>query len=117
MKLCFFVLNQTEKLDELLNEMANHEIKGATILESKGMARVLSSKHDEDELEFLSSVRQFLSLKRKNSNVIFTLVEDNKVKCLLAVIESVVGSLEAPDTGIFFTVPVDFTKGVIKGGE
>ena len=45
----FFVLNAPEKLDALLSEMERHGIHGATIFESTGMARVLNSRHDEDE--------------------------------------------------------------------
>ena len=41
MKLLLIVLNKTEKLDELLEELIERGIKGATIFNSIGMAREL----------------------------------------------------------------------------
>lgn len=39
-------------------------------------------------------------------------VKDEKVTEVIDVIESVVGSLEEPDNGLVFTLPVDFVKGM-----
>ena len=67
MKLLFFVLNETEKLDDVLTELATNGIKGATVIDSMGMARILSNNHDDNEISFLSSLRSFLSPEREKT--------------------------------------------------
>lgn len=46
MKLLVFVLDKVENLEPVLNKFEHIGIKGATILESKGMARALESYFD-----------------------------------------------------------------------
>ena len=43
-----------------------------------------------------------------------TVLKDEQVDEALAAIEETVGDLSKPDTGIVFTVPVDFIKGMHK---
>lgn len=117
MKALFFVLNQTEKLDELLDELLEKGITGATILESKGMVRVMGEKNDENEFDFLNSVRHYLKKMRENSHVIFIVLEDEQVEAVVKIIERIVGDLELPDTGLVFTVPIDFVRGLRKDGK
>ncbi|MDD2259123.1 MAG: hypothetical protein WC278_01605 [Bacilli bacterium] len=110
MKLLVLVLNQPDKLNKLLHEFNDHEIRGATILESTGMAHTLMS--DDDHL--FGSWRRFLDPNRKESKTIYMVLEDEKIIKVLEIIEFVIGSLNKPDTGIVFTVPVDFVKGINK---
>jgi len=117
MKLLVLVLNKTEKLDELLTEFANRNISGATVLESMGMARLLSHKHDEDEIPFLGALRVFLNPEREKSKTIFAAIPDEQLTEAVGIIESIVGDLSAHDTGVVFSVPIDYTKGICKIGE
>lgn len=117
MKLLFFVLNKTEKLDAVLTEYARRDISGATVLDSMGMARILSHKHDEDEIPFLGSLRAFLNPEREKSNVIFAVIKDSQLTEAVEAIESVVGNLSHKDTGVVFSVPIDFMKGFEKIGK
>lgn len=52
MQLLFFVLNRSEMLDDILTSFADHDIHGATILDSKGMVHLLASHSDEGEVPF-----------------------------------------------------------------
>ncbi|MDD3340215.1 MAG: hypothetical protein PHS82_15325 [Lachnospiraceae bacterium] len=117
MKLLFFVLNKPEKLDDVLTNFADHDIHGATIVDSKGMVRLLNKRHDEDEIPFLGSVRAYLNPSREKSNLIITALEDEKVEAAVTAIEEIVGSLNKKDTGVVFTVPIDFAKGLYKDGK
>lgn len=112
MKLLFFVLNETEKLDDVLTELATNGIKGATVIDSMGMARILSNNHDDNEISFLSSLRSFLSPEREKNNLIFTVIRENQLETAVKAIESVTGDLSQKNTGVIFSVPVDFTKGI-----
>lgn len=117
MKLLFFVLNKTEKLDEVLTEFASRNISGATVIDSMGMARLLNHKHDEDEIPFLGSLRAFLNPERVSNKVIFTVIKDEQLNDVVDAIESVVGDITCEDTGVVFSVPIDFTKGLCKIGK
>ena len=117
MKLLFFVLNKTEKLDDLLSEFARKNICGATVVESMGMAKMLSQKHDEGDIPILASLRQFLNPERTKNFVIFAVIQDDLLQVAVETIESVVGDLSAKDTGVVFSVPIDFTKGLCDLGK
>lgn len=117
MELMIFVLNKTEKLDDVLSEFARRNMCGATVLDSMGMARMLAGKHDEDEIPFLGSLRQFLSSGREQNNVILAAIDDNQVEEAVAAIESIVGDLSNEDTGVIFCLPIDYTKGICKIGK
>lgn len=108
MKLLVFVLNKVEKLDLLLKEFAIHNINGATIISSMGMAQELLQ---HDELNIIGSFRHLLDKNRKENKTLFMVVRDEQVKDILDVIEKVVGNLEDPNTGILFTTTLDFVKG------
>ncbi|MEZ4357492.1 MAG: hypothetical protein R2876_02520 [Eubacteriales bacterium] len=110
MKLFVFVLNKTEKLEELLAEFMRVGISGSTVISSMGMARVLNNYSDED-LPFLGSIRMILYPEREKNNTIFTVLKDDQVQDALHAIEKVVGDIQKSDTGIMFTVPIDFAKG------
>lgn len=88
MKLLVYVLSQPDKLDALLAALATKRICGATVLESRGMARHLSHLHDADEIPILSSLRSFLNPEVAQGNVIFVILEDEKIGQVVEVIES-----------------------------
>jgi len=117
MKLLFFVLNHTEKLEAVLTAFALKDICGATILESEGMARMLTNTNLESEIPFLGSLRAFLSPERKNSNIILAAIKTEQLDDAIEAIESVVGDLTSKDTGVVFTMPIDFTKGMYDCGK
>ncbi|MFV0341486.1 MAG: hypothetical protein ACK5JH_01150 [Anaerocolumna sp.] len=117
MKLLFFVLNKTEKLDEILADFARNNISGATVIDSMGMARLLSHKHDEDEIPFLGSLRTFLNPEREKSKIIFTAIQDEQLHQAVEIVEGIVGDFSKKDTGVVFSVPIDFVKGIVKNGE
>lgn len=117
MQLLFFVLNRSEMLDDILTSFADHDIHGATILDSKGMVHLLASHSDEGEVPFFGAMRAFLKPERENSNLIITAVNDDHVENAVKAIEDVIGDLSKPDTGVVFTVPISYVKGLYKDGN
>lgn len=109
LKLLIFVLNRVEYLERLLSTLQTAGIRGGTILNSTGMARELL---DSEEINFLGSLRQFLDPSRVQSKTLLFVLKDEMVQKAIDAITSVVGDLTQPDSGIMFTVPVDFTKGI-----
>lgn len=112
MKLLVFILNKQEKLDKLVNEFAKHNLTGATVIKSSGVARKILESNDETLSNIVGSLKRLLGPDNVPNNTILMVVKDDKVQEIVQVIESVVGNLDNPDTGIVFTVPVDFVKGL-----
>ena len=111
MQVFVFVLNRTEHLEHLLQEFSDHGLKGATVLDSKGMARILI---DSDEMPMFSGLRAILEPERKSSKTIFCVMEDEKVQLARDIVNRVTGGLDHPDSGIMFAIPTTFVEGLNK---
>jgi len=117
MQLLFFVLNKIEKLDAVLAELAKKDLCGATVLESRGMARILADKYDEGEIPFLGQLRDLLHPGTQASKVIMAVVDADQVPEVVDVIEGIVGDLTNEDTGVVFSIPIAYTKGICGIGK
>ncbi len=112
MKLVVFVLNNTDKLDELMVELSEAGIRGATIIESSGMAQVLTHSGEDDPL--IAYLRSIVDPSKDNNKTILFVSEEEEIVTIREVIKKVIGDLSEPQTGILFTIPVDFTDGIKK---
>ena len=112
MKLLIFILNNTDKLEELMVELSEAGIHGATVIESSGMAQVLTHSKEDDPL--IGYLRSIVDTSKETNKTIVFVAEDEDIITIRKVINDVVGDLSKPQTGIIFTVPVDFTDGIKK---
>lgn len=110
MQLFIHVLNQTEKLEELLNKMMERGLSGATVLDSRGMAHILC---DEDTPMF-GMLRSIINQNRRENKTIFAVLDDQQVEVMKALVREVTGGLDQADTGVMFAVPVSFCEGMAK---
>lgn len=113
MQLMFIVLNKVEALDSLLEEMMKNGVRGATIMNSTGMAHELA-KSGED-FPIFGTLRLLLDPERSESKTIFMVLREDEVDKVKNIVKSVIGDLSKPDTGIIFTVPVSSAEGIIGG--
>lgn len=113
MYMCMFVLNDPDRLDEILEAWNAAGISGATILESTGSYRYranLSKLH----MRFLPEAHQLMS--DQFNYTLFVLVRERaQVDACLQVIEQVIGDLNNPNTGVFAFWPLELIKGVPSG--
>lgn len=108
MKLLVFVLNDTDKLDEILSGYVEIGLTGATILDSVGMGRVLAR-----DVPIFAGFQSLLSGSRPYNKTIISVVDDDeKVQRVLRLIEDVCGSFDQPGAGIAFTLPLDQVHGL-----
>ncbi len=112
MQVFFFVLNRTEHLEHLMEEFSNHGMKGATVLDSKGMARILLGS--DEEVPMFAGLRAILEPERRSSKTIFCVMPDEKVQLARDIVNQVTGGLDTPDSGIMFAVPATFVEGLEK---
>lgn len=114
MKLMIFVLNDISKLEAVLSKLEHDGIRGATILQSRGMAMALENYM---EGSFLGSLRAVMEPDREENKTVFAVIKDDQTQIAVNAIEHIVGSLDEPNTGILFTVPIDYVKGLPTGGN
>ena len=106
MKLIIFVLNQEERLEEILEAFLELGINGATILDTIGMGRILA--HD---IPIFAGFQNLHHDTRPGNKTIISVVPEKKVERIIQAIEQIIGSLDEPGNGIFISLPVDFVKG------
>lgn len=107
MKLLLAVINDPEKLDEILSGYLELGITGATIISSEGMGKLLS--HD---IPIFAGLQTLISRSRPQNRTLFSVVEDDRVEPAMALLQDVCGNLNDPATGIAFTIPLDRVVGL-----
>ncbi|RQD72910.1 MAG: hypothetical protein D5R97_10150 [Candidatus Syntrophonatronum acetioxidans] len=108
MKLLVLVLNETENLNDILEGFLDVGIRGATVIDSTGMGRILSP-----HVPLFGGLSYLFEGERTSNVVAFSLIEDdNKVKEALEVIKKVQGDMCKPGSGIVFTLEVDQVIGL-----
>ncbi len=108
MQLLVAVINQSEAIDDVLSGFLELGITGATILNSEGMARVLT--HD---IPLFAGIQTLISRSRAQNYTIFSVIDDEaKVDAAFELIQDVCGNLAEAGTGIVFTIPVGRGMGV-----
>lgn len=110
MKLMVIILNKTESLEYLLEGLSAAGIGGATIIESSGLAMTLSKLGSN----FLGSSIRSLFSGNEDNKTILSVIENDQLDLARRVIYNTVGNLSLPNTGIMFTVPIDFAEGTKK---
>jgi nitrogen regulatory protein PII len=108
------VVNDPEKIDEVLSGFLELGITGATVIHSEGMGRVLS--HD---IPIFAGLQTLISRSRPQNRTIFSVIEDEKVESALGLLQEVCGNLADPATGIAFTLSLDRVVGLAPelGGD
>jgi len=111
MKALYFILNDADLLDPLLDELREKAgIKGCTIFDTSGMGRQLAFKVP-DAFSMIFSVKK-KTVTHTSSKTLLMVLDDSKISPVIDVIESVVGSLDEPGSGILFTYSLDMVKGI-----
>ncbi|HSH46146.1 MAG TPA: hypothetical protein VK966_09835 [Longimicrobiales bacterium] len=108
MQLLVAVINQEEKVDEVLTGFLDLGITGATVLNSEGMGRLLS--HD---VPIFAGLQTLTSRERPQNQTIFSVIDtEEKAEGAIALLQEVCGDLSNPATGIAFTIPVNRVAGL-----
>ena len=108
MKLFVYILNQQEKIDEVLAGFIEIGITGATIIDSVGMGRILAK-----DVPIFAGFQSLLSGSRPYNKTILSVVDDDrKIESALKLIEEICGSFGEPGAGIAFTLSLDQVHGL-----
>lgn len=108
MQLLIAVINQEDRLDDILSGFLELGITGATVIDSEGMGHVLS--HD---IPIFAGLQTLISRARPQNQTLFSVIDsDEKVDGAIALLQEICGDLNDPATGIVFTVPVTRVAGL-----
>ena len=109
MQLLVTVINHQELVDVVLSGFVELGITGATVVESRGMGRVLS--HD---VPIFAGVEGLGTMSRSANRTIFCVTDDDKIDAAIRMIEETCGNLETAGAGIIFTLPVGRVVGLSR---
>ena len=107
MKLLIIILNKEECLDDLVQAMVEVDIRGATILDSVGMGRVLSQ-----DIPIFAGLKGLLSGNRPHNKTLITAVEDEIEEKMVTIFEQVVGPFSEPGNGLILALPISGVHGM-----
>jgi nitrogen regulatory protein PII len=107
MQLLVAVINHAELVDDVLAGFVELGITGATVLESKGMGRVLAQ-----EVPIFAGLRTLNTRSRTANRTIFCVADDAKVREAIRMIEETCGDMGEAGMGIVFTLPVSHVVGL-----
>jgi nitrogen regulatory protein P-II 1 len=117
MKLILFVLQDAEKLLDLLTAWKVAGVSGATVLFSTGMGHLHLSSPLLDDLPLMPTLNDFYVHDEKLSRTIITIGPEEMVEKIISVTEQIVGDLDKPGTGILAVLPIDSVHGLIGYGK
>ena len=107
MQLLVVVLNHAELVEQVLAGFVELGITGATVIESKGMGRVLSQ-----DVPIFAGLRTLNTRSRSANRTLFCVADDEKIDAAVRLIEETCGDLGSAGMGILFTLPVTRVVGL-----
>lgn len=112
-ELIVLVLDDGNKVDDVLNAWLAVGVSGVTLLDSAGLGHEFARHGARSDISFMPSLESLLRVREERSRTLFSLVPDGfDVEALIAATEAITGSLDHPDTGILFTLPVTRAYGL-----
>ena len=107
MYMIFFVLDDPDRLDEVLNAWETVGISGVTVIESTGIHRL------KRQMTPMRYVFPQPSVVEEGHYTLIAIVADQPtVQACLQSTENLIGDLSQPNTGVFAAWPLTTIKGV-----
>lgn len=100
------VINKTEYMEDVLNNLMEIGVKGATILDSQGMgSKILTQQYASSNL--FGALKTAFDREHPYNKTIFTVIESQELlDKAIETIRSIMGDLDKPGEGLMFTLPV-----------
>lgn len=106
MYVLFIVLNKVDHLDDVLNCLVKSGVRGATILDSKGMAGAIVHGNME-HIPLFGAFKMFVNGTSPYNNTIFTVVDESILDNVVKNVQQVLSDVPHPGAGFMFTVKGD----------
>lgn len=109
------VLDDVDKLEDVLVAWREAGSGGVTILDSNGAVRLLAQFGARDDLPLFPGLRNLLTRQEVHNRTLFTILgADVDIEAFFDATEKLVGSFDRPNTGIIFALPVIAARGLTK---
>jgi nitrogen regulatory protein PII len=113
MQALVMVLNKVDYLESILKEFMNSGVRGATVIDSTGMVRILNET-DTSDVPIFGTIKMLLNESYPYNKTIFVVLEDEQVDAAIDAVKKVAGEDLKPIVGILFTVPVSRVEGITR---
>lgn len=111
--LIVLVLNDPDKIEDILAAWLAVGISGVTLLDSRGLSHQTNQRGLRDDLPLFPSLEDLLRSREESHRTLCTVVPDSfDVEALVAATEKITGNFDEPNTGILFTLPVSRVWGL-----
>lgn len=105
-KLFVIVLDQPQLVDELLTGFLDLGVRGATIVESRGMGQIV-----REAMPVFAGLASLFP-ESTGSRLVLSVMPESLVEPVFKLVEEVVGALDKPNSAVCFTLPVDQFRGI-----
>ena len=111
MYLLVSVLEETEKLTDIMEGFARIGIKGSTVLDSIGMGRVLMKARAS--LPVMKQINKVITDLQSSNKTIITVIQNKDIlDQAIRIVKSLCGDLCQPGRGILFALPLEVVEGL-----
>jgi nitrogen regulatory protein PII len=117
------ILDDVDHCPDIFTAWENEGVSGITIIESTGLGRVRKFAGMRDDLPLMPNLLSLLQSREERHRTLIAVVKDEKtVDSIIDATQRVVGSLDEPNKGVIFVLPVARAVGLQKkssdsGGE
>lgn len=107
-KLLFIILYEMKFLEDILDILLEHGIRGATVIESRGL------KDDLSAIPLFSNFFNFLGDTSDESKTIMVIVRESQIHFIINEIEEIMGDLDAHSGAMVLAVDTFLIKGTME---
>lgn len=108
-----FILDDVSYCHDVLNAWEDAGIIGVTMFDSSGLGRVRNA--GRDDIPLMPSLSDLFRKSETQHRTFFTVVDsEEQIDAIVKATESVIGSLDDPNTGFLFVTPVTRVYGRSK---
>ncbi len=106
MTLLVCILKDYRAVEALLLAFLELDVTGSTVIEGRGMGQIVG------DVPIFAGLRGHFPGSALESQIVLTLLSDDRVEPCMEAIENTIGPLDEPGVGVAFTVPVGSSLGL-----
>jgi len=115
MLMVLLVINDPEKLKDVLEAWESAGVPGITVLHSTGLGKLRQDSCLWDDLPLLPNIEDFFEREELHSRTVFSVVPNEEMADrLVHVTEKLIGDFKQPETGLLVIMPLIKVYGLEK---
>jgi nitrogen regulatory protein PII len=108
-ELLVIVVKDHRQVEEILTGFLELGIRGATVADVRGMGQIISS-----EIPIFAGFRSLFPGWGADTYMILSVIEAGTRQRAIEAVREVCGDFDTPGSGILFTVPISYAKGLAE---